>query len=155
MKKTHGHKAAKASDNSRGTVTYKCWQNMKQRCLNKNHKDYKYYGKRGIIVCDKWMDFSGFLEDMGLKPLKMTIDRIDNDGPYCHENCRWADNKTQMINSRLAMNAKRLNFNGEEKTLREWEEVTGIQRRTLRGRIKLGWSAERALTESVKCERRR
>jgi hypothetical protein len=151
----HGHKAGKSSDNNRGTKTYKSWQNMKQRCLNKNHKDYKYYGGRGIKICDKWMSFIGFLEDMGEVPPNMTIDRIDNDGPYSADNCRWVDRLTQMGNTRLAKNAVKLLYQGSNKTYREWEIETGIPRRTIRRRLQLGWSAERALTEPVRSERRK
>lgn len=83
-----------------GTKTYWVWHNMKQRCLNVNHEQYVDYGARGIGVCDKWLDFRGFLEDMGEQPEKMSLDRINNNGNYEPSNCRWVSAKIQAQNRR-------------------------------------------------------
>lgn len=83
--------------------TYKTWRWMKERCYSKNHKNY---GGRGITVCERWLEpnqqgYFNFVEDMGEKPEGLTLDRIDVNGNYCPENCRWADNSIQGYNQRL------------------------------------------------------
>lgn len=85
---------------------YKSWYHMKERCGNENNKDYKHYGERGIKVCDDWEhSFENFLRDMGKKPSpKHSLDRIDVNGNYCKENCRWATVRIQTINIRLKSN---------------------------------------------------
>lgn len=94
--RTHG-----ASHGDGYRPEYKVWTGMKQRCLNPNAYGYKHWGGRGIKVCDKWLTFEGFIEDMGKRPSdKHSIDRINNDGNYEKLNCRWATRKEQSENQR-------------------------------------------------------
>lgn len=86
---------------------YNSWANMKQRVLNENRPSYCDYGGRGITICEKWMTFDGFFEDMGFKPsVDFSIERVDVDGNYCKENCVWADRLTQNLNQRVRKDNK-------------------------------------------------
>lgn len=83
---------------------YNSWRAMKERCYNKNNKAYKNYGGRGIKVCNRWLDrtdgFTNFLSDMGGRPEGSSLDRIDTNGDYCPENCKWSNRQQQNINRR-------------------------------------------------------
>lgn len=84
---------------------YNLWGGMKSRCYNPNHKDYSSYGGRGIKICERWLEpggrgFMNFYADMGERPEGMTLDRVDVNGDYEPNNCRWADNMTQVRNKR-------------------------------------------------------
>jgi len=96
INRKHGHSTC-----SYITPTYYSWASMKSRCLNKNASNYKWYGARGIKVCDEWqMSFINFLNDMGERPIETTIDRIDPNGNYERSNCRWATLSEQNKNKR-------------------------------------------------------
>ncbi len=141
---THGHlKGGVVS------TTYQSWLSMIQRCTNLNNKAYKYYGGRGITVCKRWLEFENFLQDMGEPPTnKHQIDRINNDGNYCKENCRWATRTEQQRNTRRS---HMISFCGKTQCLVAWAEELNINYSTLSSRIFiLGWSVEKAFTTPVK-----
>lgn len=133
--KTHGHA---------NTRIYRIWVGMHKRCRNPANKNFLSYGGRGISVDPRWDDFAAFLIDMGPPPSrKHSLDRIDNDGPYSPENCRWATPKEQSRNSRRP---RFIELNGERKNLTEWASQIGIGPGTLWRRLKDGWPIELALT---------
>jgi len=135
------------------SLDYKIWQAMVQRCINHNSLDYKDYGGRGIVVCDSWLKFEAFYRDMGPRPSKdHSLDRIDNNGPYCKENCRWATKKEQGNNQR---SNRLLTHNGDTRTMSEWSASIGIPYVTLQSRIVRGWDVDRALTEPVRKQNNR
>ena len=84
-----------------GHYLYTTWKSMRDRCLCPTNEKYDRYGGRGITICDRWSDFALFLEDMGERPPGHTLDRVDNDGNYEPDNCRWATPAQQTSNQRL------------------------------------------------------
>jgi len=125
------------------TNTYKTWQKMRARCLNKNDKHYYNYGGRGITICERWNDFANFLEDMGERKEGMSLDRIDSEKGYCKENCRWATKIEQQNNRR---DCHYVEINGVKKTLTEWSRIYNIKVATINYRIRNGMTDVEAIT---------
>lgn len=139
----HGH-----HPKSGASPEYISWQAMKSRVFNQKKSRFDRYGGRGIKCCERWVSsFENFLQDMGLKPSPMhTLDRINNDGDYCPENCRWATKKQQ---ARSRCSSRIIQHNGESKTLAEWAETAGMDLRSLWQRLKRGWDMEKSLKTSL------
>jgi homospermidine synthase len=116
---------------------------MRHRCNNMDAVGYQHYGGRGIKVCERWNSFEKFLADMGERPAGHSIDRIDVNGNYEPDNCRWATAEAQRNNTRRSIF---LTHNGETKTVRQWADALGMPYGKLRSRIKRGWTTERALS---------
>lgn len=136
------------------TNLYHVWASMKGRCKNKNNPAYKNYGGRGITVCEEWLDFSNFYEwsmSNGYGD-NLSIDRIDNDGNYEPDNCRWITLQEQQNNKRTN---KFIRYKGEVKTPSEWAHLYGVNAKMVCQRVALGWDIERALTEPCHTEFRR
>lgn len=130
------------------TSTYTTWQDMLSRCENKNNVRYKNYGGRGIKVCEAWRSsFLTFLKDMGERPEKKTIDRINNDLGYYKENCKWSDYFEQNRNTR---HNRKITINGETRCLIDWVKDYKIKYNTVLYRIIRGWSPEKAI--KTKCQ---
>lgn len=142
------HRETVTEHGETGSPEFTTWQRIVQRCEDPHIRDYHRYGGRGITVCDRWRhSFPAFLEDMGHRPAdKDSIDRIDNDGPYSPENCRWATALEQGANK---ANNHRLEWNGECLTIAEWCRRLGMKKNTLLNRLNRGLSAEEALSRPV------
>lgn len=117
--------------------TNACWVGMIARCYNQRNADYKNYGGRGIRVCGRWLEsFDNFLADMGARPLGMSLDRVDCDGDYHADNCRWATQRTQQNNRR---DNHWITVGGERKTIAMWARERNIHPRMLSKRLARGW----------------
>lgn len=118
-----------------GSRTYRSWTEMRARSMNPKSHNYKYYGGRGIRICDRWRDFLSFFKDMGERPLNTTLDRINNNGDYKPSNCQWADKYQQARNKR---NSRIIEYNGESRSMAEWAEIYSIKIPTLWRRLRDG-----------------
>ena len=118
---------------------------MIQRCENPRVKEYRWYGARGVRVCDRWRkSFAAFRDDMGERPSpRHSLDRINMDGAYEKANCRWATPTQQNRNRRAN---RILEHAGVRLSVAEWAERLGVPARRIYCRLSKGWSAERALT---------
>lgn len=123
--------------NKSKTSEYGIYHAMLKRCYNANTQQYFNYGGRGIKICERWLEsFENFLEDMGERPsVNHSIDRIDNDGDYTPENCRWA---TYIVQCRNKNNNRLIKYKGAIKTAMEWSEITGVRYTTLIRRLNKG-----------------
>lgn len=144
----HGHAAGYEK-----TSEYQTWRSMRARCYRRSNKAWPQYGGRGITICDRWRDdFAAFLADMGPKPSPShSVDRIDNDGPYSPENCRWATGTEQGRNTHRNVVVE---YGGRSLCIAEWAEVTGLSYTSLRKRLGRGWTIERALNFAQRVTRR-
>lgn len=129
------------------TPTWSSWINMKRRCLYQSYSGYPNYGGRGIKICDRWLSFKNFYADMGERPEGTSLDRIDVNGDYCPENCRWA---TSVQQARNTTRVKVITYAGKTLCLSAWAEELGISRKTLLHRLNYGWSVEKAFKEPVR-----
>lgn len=138
---THGQ-----TINGKASHEYYIWSGIKNRCYNINHDYYKYYGGRGIKMCDDWINsFECFYAYIGESPsIKHTIDRINNNGDYESGNIRWATRKEQANNR---TNTRIFNYNGGTKTISQLAEIAGICYSTIKNRLNRGWTPERAVTQ--------
>jgi hypothetical protein len=137
---------------ARGTIEWVRWSAMKNRCLNPTEPSYRYYGARGITVCDRWLGkqdgFLHFLADMGPIPSKSySIERKDNNGNYEPGNCKWATQKEQARNKRTTV---KVTVGEETHCISEWAEIRGISRDVIYKRIRdCGWDPVRAITQPL------
>lgn len=150
-KTTHGA-SSKTGSHSEDHRLYSVWLGIRERCNKPSSSSYKYYGGRGIKICDEWNNsFEAFRDwaystgyDRVAPTHACTIDRIDVNGDYCPENCRWATAKQQSNNKR---NNKFFTIGSETHTMAEWCEIRNVSKRLVKDRVSRGWDIERALSE--------
>lgn len=135
------------------TRQYKIWSAMRQRCNNPKEESYPSYGGRGIKVCQEWATFVGFWADMakGYAP-NLTIDRINNDGDYCKDNCRWA---TKIQQARNTSKNRTVVYQGVEMTIAEAAEKTGLNKFALRQRVADGVTGDALFASRLQSGRKK
>ena len=137
-KKTHGRSH---------TRLYDSWYKLNKRCYDDNNKDYQDYGGRGIRVCDDWRNDINVFWDWSINNGyndNLTIDRIDVDGNYEPNNCRWA---TPIQQGRNRRNNRMITIGGQTKCVSEWSEISGVNRKTIMSRLRYGWVGERLISK--------
>lgn len=136
--KANNYKHGKA-----GTAIYRTWSNIKNRCRNKNHRNYKDYGGRGVDICDEWFNsFEQFYKDVGDIPEGMSLDRIDNNKGYSKSNCRWATKAEQSKNRRNTIN---LEYMDKKMCLKDWARELNKPYSSMKMYIKNGLSIEQII----------
>lgn len=130
------------------TPTHNSWRGMIARCTDPKHQFYRYYGGKGVTVCDSWISsFANFLNDMGLKPKGTSLDRINPNGNYEPSNCRWA---TKTEQARNVSDIRTVTHNGKTQTIASWAEELGVKACTLHMRLFRGWSVADTLEKPIK-----
>jgi hypothetical protein len=147
--------ATKVSNSTHGLSNkpiYSRWKNMIRRCTDPKHDNYRWYGARGIRVCERWHNIENFLADMGMPPTsKHELDRIDSNGNYEPANCRWIPKRDQGRNLR---SNRHLTANGKTQILSDWARETGISAGRISRRILAGWTVEEAVLTPVRPQRK-
>lgn len=135
------------------TPLYRAYHDMIDRCYKPQKSNYKYYGGKGVKVCEEWkIEYLSFYEwamSHGYKQ-GLQIDRIDNQKDYCPENCRWATKLEQENNKTTNI---RIEYKGETHTMTEWARIAGLTNSCLGARLRKGWAVEKALTTPNKKSR--
>ncbi len=133
---------------------YGSYHSMMDRCYRKTAKNYKFYGGRGITVCEEWHEpenFAKWASESGYKK-GLWLDRIDTNGDYCPENCKWSTPQEQANNRR---NNNVLTYHGESHTLAEWARILGVKKSLIQNRVWYGWSPERVIEQEVERHERK
>lgn len=139
------YKTINITHNMSNTIEYKSWSEMKNRCNNKNSHNYERYGKRGIKVCNRWLNsFENFLEDMGSRPNNTSLDRINNNQGYYPKNCKWSSPKEQSRNRR---SNRIFEFEGKKLSLIEITEKLNLNYKTVHNRLTNGMSFKEAISK--------
>jgi hypothetical protein len=130
------------------TPEYKVWNNFKNRCTNPKANNYHRYGGRGIKVCDEWQKFEGFIKDMGKRPTKYhTIERVDNDGDYCKDNCKWVTRGEQARNRSTNVFVV---FDGRRRVIKDVAKEVGLTHQLILRRMSKGMTLQEAINKQYK-----
>jgi hypothetical protein len=138
---------AKSTHGKTHSVEYAAWTAMKRRCNNASSYGFEHYGGRGGSVCKEWAEsFETFLRDMGRRPSELhSLDRIDPNGNYSKENCRWATHRQQANNKRTN---RWITIDGVSRTLADWSRESGLSESCIRGRARRGITGTALITKS-------